>query len=103
MRVGPISDDVIAALTRTTEVKRQVRTVANEVRKRARANARPFRDSGDLIRGLAVTNVLGERGRVEYRVGWSGRGWYGSLVELGTEDTAARPHLRPAAEAVKGS
>lgn len=33
----------------------------------------------------------------EYRVGWSEDGWYGWLVEAGTEHSDAQAHLRPAA------
>jgi HK97 gp10 family phage protein len=101
MKHGRIREEVIVALTRTTEVKAQTRKVANEIRKGARANARPFRDTGNLERNIAVTNVLDDQGRVEYRVGWTPAAWYGSMVELGTEDTPPRPHLRPAAERVK--
>ena len=103
MRVSPqrISPEVLAALSRVPEVKKQVRLVANEIRKEARQLAP--KDTGNLRRGIAVDNVLDDRGAVEFRVGWTKRAFYGSLVELGTEDTPAQPHLRPAALKVKGS
>jgi HK97 gp10 family phage protein len=94
----PLSREILIALTRTKEVKAQVRAVANEIRKEARRNAP--RRTGNLARNIVVTNELDEEGRVEYRVGWAPAAWYGSLVEFGTEDIAARPHLRPAADRV---
>src|SRR6266508_3487426 len=99
MHMGRIRPEVIVALTRTSEVKKQVRAVANEIRKEARALA-PVK-TGNLRRNITVDNVLDEEGRVVYRVGWRPEAWYGSLVELGTEDTPARPHLRPAADKVR--
>lgn len=100
MRVGSgrIRPEVLVALTRTTEMKKQVRAVANEIRREARALA-PVA-TGNLRRNIVVDNVLDDEGRVVYRVGWSPKAWYGLLVELGTEDTPARPHLRPAADKV---
>jgi HK97 gp10 family phage protein len=100
VRIGRIDPRVVAALTRVPSVKKQMRTVANEVRKDARRLAP--RDTGNLRRGIAVDNVLDDKGQVEFRVGWTNRAWYGSLVELGTEDTPPRPHLRPAAIKVGG-
>jgi HK97 gp10 family phage protein len=98
MRHGPIRREVIAALTQTPTVKRQVRAVAAAIRDDARRLAP--RRTGALRRSIKVENVYDPTtGRVEYRVGWDKRiAHYGGLVELGTEDTPARPHLRPAAE-----
>lgn len=100
MEMRGLRREVIAALTQTPEVKRQVRAVAVEVRRLARQKA-PVR-TGALRRSIRVENVYDrETGRVEYRVGWDKRiAWYGGLVELGTEDTPARPHLRPAADEI---
>lgn len=96
-----LSQRVIAALTQTPSVKKQMRVVANEIRREARALAP--KDTGALRRGLSVTNVYDPgTGMVEFRVGWSGAGFYGGIVELGSEDTPARPHLRPAARKVGG-
>jgi HK97 gp10 family phage protein len=96
---GRVSPEVLVALTRTKEVKRQVRSVANEIRDEARRLA-PV-DTGNLRRNIKVTNVLDDQGRVVFVVGWASQAWYGSLVEFGTEDTAARPHLRPAADKIR--
>lgn len=103
MRVGPqrISPQVLAALSRVPQVKKQVRLVAAEIRTEARRLAP--KDTGALRRGIAVDNVLDARGAVEFRVGWTPGVFYGPLVEFGTEDTLPQPHLRPAALKVKGS
>lgn len=92
-----VRPEVITALTRVPEVKKQVRAVAAAIRDDARAHAP--RDTGALRRSIKVDNVLDDRGRVVFRVGWDKRvAYYGPLVEGGTEDTPARPHLRPAAQ-----
>ena len=103
MRVGPqrISPQVLAALSRVPEVKKQVRRVAAEIRTEARLLA-PV-DTGQLRRNIAVDNVLDANGSVEFRVGWTPGAVYGPTVEFGTEDTTAKPHLRPAALKVKRS
>jgi HK97 gp10 family phage protein len=100
MRVGRIRPEVIAAVTQAPSVKKQVRTVANEIRKIARQKAP--KETGALRRGIQVENVYDKQtGMVEYHVGWNRyTAWYGALVELGTEDTPARPHLRPAADEI---
>jgi HK97 gp10 family phage protein len=101
VRISGIRPEVITALSRTPEIKRQVRAVAAAIRNDAKRRAP--RDTGALRRSIRVDNVLDERGNVVYRVGWDKRiAHYGGLVELGTEDTPARPHLRPAADAVRG-
>ncbi len=102
MKFGRIRPEVIAALTQTPLVKRQVRKVAAEIRTEARRLV-PV-DTGNLRKNIAVENVYDpETQQVEYRVGWTKRAWYGSLVELGTAEEPAKPHLRPAANKVKNS
>ena len=100
MRVGPLRPEVLAAVTQAPSVKKQVRAAAAEVRKLARQKA--VKDTGTMRRGIQIENVYDrETGMVEYHVGWNKyTAWYGALVELGTEDTSARPHLRPAADEV---
>lgn len=87
----------LAALSQVPEIKRQVRAVAVAVRDDARQLA-PVQ-TGALRRSLTVVNVYDrETKTVIYRVGWrTDVAFYGGLVELGTEDTPAQPHLRPAA------
>lgn len=100
MRFGQFRPEVLAAVSQSPSVKKQVRAVAGEIRKLARQKAP--KDTGALKRGIQVENVYDkETGLVEYHVGWRKRtAWYGALVELGTEDTPARPHLRPAADEI---
>jgi HK97 gp10 family phage protein len=72
------------------------RELAEAVKKDARRLA-PKR-TGNLRRHIVVEEITDlETGIEGFAVGWDDKGWYGMLVELGTEDTAARPHLVPAA------
>jgi HK97 gp10 family phage protein len=92
----PIRREVLAALSQVPEVAAQSREVANAIRRDARALA-PVR-SGNLRRNIQVERVYDKAtGRVEYAVGWGPKAWYGWLVEAGTEHSAPRPHLVPAA------
>lgn len=97
-----IRPEALAALSQVPEVKKQVRLVAASIRDDARRLA-PV-DSGALRRGIVVVNNYDrERRLVTYRVGWRMKdAFYGGLVEFGTEDTPARPHLRPAARRAGG-
>ena len=100
LRVGKVRPEAIEALAQTPGVKRQLRVVAGAIRKEARRRAP--KDTRNLARNIAVENVLDPAtGQVEFRVGYRPRAFYGGLVELGTEDTPAQPHLRPAADAVR--
>jgi HK97 gp10 family phage protein len=100
VRIGQVDRRVIAALTQTREVQTQMRAVANEVRKRARQKA-PKR-TGRLRRSIRVERERDIHTKeIEFRVGWDKSiAWYGAMVELGTERTRARPHLRPAADEI---
>jgi HK97 gp10 family phage protein len=98
LRIGRIRRNAIEALTQVPEVKRQVRTVAREVQKLAKSNA--VRQSGLMRRSIRVESAF-DRGIAFYRVGWDTRvAFWGPLVELGTDDTPAQPHLRPAADEI---
>lgn len=103
MKVGRFRPEVLAAVSQSPSVKKQVRAVAGEIRKEARRRAP--KETGALRRGIQVENSYDPKtGLVEYRVGWNKyTAWYGLLVELGTEDTPARPHLRPAADKFRTS
>lgn len=100
MRIGQFRPEVLAAVSQAPSVKKQVRTVANEIKKIAKRKA--VKHTGAMAKGIQVENVYDPAtGLVEYHVGWSKKtAWYGPLVELGTEDTPARPHLRPAADEI---
>jgi HK97 gp10 family phage protein len=100
MRIGQFRPEVLAAVSQAPSVKKQVRAVAAEIRKIARQKA--VKQTGTMAKGIQVENVYdSDTGLVEYHVGWSKKtAWYGPLVELGTEDTPAKPHLRPAADEI---
>lgn len=88
--------EVLAALSQVPEVAKQVRAVANGIRRDARRLAP--KETGNLRRGMQVERVYDAKTRrVTFLVGWGGRAWYGWMVESGTEDTPPRPHLVPAA------
>jgi HK97 gp10 family phage protein len=98
LRIGRVRPNVIKALTQVPEIKRQVRVVAREVQQLAKKNA-PQR-TGALRRSIKVDNVF-DRGTVTHRVGWDKTiAFYGPMVELGTENASAQPHLRPAADEI---
>lgn len=100
MKLTGIRPEVIAALTQTPTVKRQVRKVAAAVRTEARRRV-PVA-SGNLKRNIAVENVYDRETRmVHFRVGFRPRAFYGGFVELGSLNEPARPFLRPAADAVQ--
>lgn len=97
MRVGRLNNRALAGLAELPAVDRQAKRVASEIERTA-ASLAPFL-TGALRRSLTV--VKG-RGSARYRVGWDESiAPYGFYVELGTEDTPAQPHLRPAAKRVK--
>lgn len=100
MRIGQFRPEVLAAVSQAPSVKKQVRAVANEIKKVARQKAP--KKTGALKRSLKVENTYDPKtGLVEYRVGWDKRvAFYGPLVELGTENEPPRPHLRPAADEI---
>jgi hypothetical protein len=93
MQLHGVRPEVIAALTRVPEVKKQVRAAAAIIRDEARRRAP--RETGALRRSIKVDNVLESgTGQVVFRVGWDKDiAFYGSLVEL------SHPHLQPAAAA----
>lgn len=90
----PIRPEVLAALSQVPEVAKQVRQVANDIRRDARRLA--VRRTGILARNIQVERVYENRS-VSFVVGWGPKAWYGWLVESGTEDVPPRPHLVPAA------
>ncbi|WP_328382921.1 HK97 gp10 family phage protein [Micromonospora zamorensis] len=87
---------VLAALSQVPEVTRQVREVANAIRRDAQQLA--VKNTGALARNIQVERVYDPEARtVAYLVGWGPRAWYGWLVEAGADGTPPRPHLVPAA------
>lgn len=54
--------------------------------------------SRNLSRHIEIEEYTDLRTGIDgYAVGWGDKGWYGMMVELGTEDTDPQPHLVPAA------
>ena len=100
MRIGQFRSEVLAAVSQAPSVKKQVRVVSRAIVKGARRRA--TRKTGAMAKGIRVENVYDrETGMVEDHVGWDKRtAWWGPLNELGTEDTPAQPHLRPAADEI---
>lgn len=92
-----IPKDVLVALSQMPEVVKEVRALAKDIAKDARQLA-PVRTGNLKKNGIGVERVQHARtGEVTYAVGWTPEGWYGWLVEGGTEDTTPHPHLVPAA------
>jgi HK97 gp10 family phage protein len=83
-------------LANSPEVQAVALQLAKDIQKDARRLA-PKR-SGNLRRNIKVEEITDlETGIEGFAIGWDDRGWYGWLVENGTEDTRAQPHLIPAA------
>jgi HK97 gp10 family phage protein len=96
MRVGRVYAKEVEKLKRADEVRRGTRAGAFVIRGEAQ-NLAPVR-TGTLRRSITVVESSGPNGEVEYHVGWDlSIADYGLPVEVGTEDTAAQPHLRTAA------
>lgn len=98
MRLSPLGivSAALAKIVQARQVDDALKTAAEAIRKEAAR--RVPKDSGNLAKNIDVEKVR-VAGSPEYHVGWTKRdGFYGPLVELGTEDTPARPHLRPAAD-----
>lgn len=91
---GRISRTTLAELLRQKGIARQVEEGANRVRDTARGLA-PVR-TGTLRNSIQTERHTDASGEVAYRVGWDSTADYGFFVEVGTEDTPAQPHLRPA-------
>lgn len=83
-------------IANSPEVQAVARDLAEKIKKDARRLA-PKR-SGNLRRHIVVEEITDlDTGIEGFAVGWDDKGWYGQLVEFGTEHSGARPHLIPAA------
>ena len=72
--------------------ERQAKDIQRDARRLAPKN------TGKLRRHIKVEEYTDlETGIEGFAVGWDDQGFYGWLVEEGTEDTPPRPHLVPAA------
>lgn len=78
----------------------EVQWVAEQLAKDIQRDARRLapKNTGNLRRHIQVEEITDlETGIEGFAVGWDDKGFYGQLVEEGTEDNAPRPHLVPAA------
>lgn len=92
----PTDPKALRDLANSEGPQAEARKLAEDIRKDARRLA-PKR-SGRLRRNIKVEEITDlETGIEGFAVGWDDKGWYGFLVENGTEDTPAQPHLIPAA------
>lgn len=92
----PTNPQALREIANSPEVQAVARDLADAIKKDARRLA-PKR-SGNLRRHIVVEEITDlETGIEGFAVGWDDKGWYGWLVETGTEHSAARPHLVPAA------
>jgi HK97 gp10 family phage protein len=92
----PSDPRVLRELANSEQVQDVCRKVATGIRDDARRLA-PVR-TGNLRSHIVIEEYTDlDTGVDGYAVGWDDKGWYGWMVEAGTEGTAARPHLVPAA------
>ena len=92
----PGSAQELRAICNSPEVQGELEKLAKDIRKDARRLAP--RRTGRLRRGIVIEEITDlSTGLEGFAVGWNDQAFYGQLVEEGTEDTPARPHLVPAA------
>lgn len=92
----PSDPQALRELANSEPVQAACRETAKDIQRDARRLAP--RRTGNLRRHIAVEEYTDlDTGIDGYAVGWDDKGWYGWLVENGTEDTPAQPHLVPAA------
>jgi HK97 gp10 family phage protein len=87
---------VLRDLANSPQVQDVCRKVAKAIQRDARRLAP--KDTGRLRRGIVVEEITDlDTGIEGFAVGWNDSAFYGWMVETGTEDEPARPHLIPAA------
>jgi HK97 gp10 family phage protein len=92
----PGSAQELREICNSDEIQDELRDLALDIRKDARRLA-PKR-TGRLRKGIVIEEITDVSTGLEgFAVGWNDTAFYGQLVEEGTEDTVARPHLVPAA------
>lgn len=98
MRVDnrPSDPRALREIANSPEVQAEARKLAKAIQRDARRLA-PV-NTGNLRRHIAVEEITDlDTGIEGFAVGWDDKGFYGTFIEFGTEDTAPRPHLVPAA------
>lgn len=92
----PSDPRALRDIANSPEVQAVARRQAEDIRRDARRLA-PKR-TGNLRRHIVIEEITDLATGIEgFAVGWDDKGWYGQMVEFGTEDTAPQPHLVPAA------
>lgn len=92
----PTDPQALRELANSQQAQDAARDMALDIRNDARRQAP--RRTGNLRRHIVVEEYTDlDTGIDGFAVGWDDRGWYGWMVENGTEDTRAQPHLVPAA------
>lgn len=92
----PSDPRALRELANSPQIQAVARKLAEDIRRDARRLAP--RRTGNLARNIKVEEITDlDTGIEGFAIGWDDKGWYGWLVENGTEDTAAKPHLIPAA------
>ena len=92
----PTSPEALRELANSDQVQDVCRDLAKDIQKDARRLAP--KKTGNLRRHIVIEEITDlETGIEGFAVGWDDKGWYGWLVENGTEDNAPAPHLVPAA------
>ena len=92
----PGSAKELRDIANSDEVQGDCRTVARDIQRDAKRGA-PKR-TGNLARHIEVEEITDlSTGLEGFAIGWGDKAWYGQMVEDGTEHTAPRPHLVPAA------
>lgn len=98
MKVSPEPSDPRALhdIANSDEVQAELLKLARAIQRDARRLAP--KNTGRLRRGIIVEEITDLATGIEgYAVGWNDNAFYGWMVENGTEHSAARPHLTPAA------
>lgn len=92
----PSDPQALRDIANSPEVQDVARKLAKAIQRDARRLA-PKR-TGTLARNIQVEEITDlDTGIEGFAVGWGDKGWYGFLVETGTEHSSPRPHLIPAA------
>lgn len=92
----PSSPEALRELANSEQVQSVCRDVARDIQKDARRLAP--KQTGNLRRHIEIEEITDlETGIEGFAVGWGDKGWYGWMVENGTEHKTGRPHLVPAA------
>ena len=92
----PTDPEALRELANSQQAQDAAYETARDIQRDARRLA-PKR-SRNLSRHIEIEEYTDlDTGIDGYAVGWGDKGWYGWMVENGTEDTPPQPHLVPAA------